>query len=140
MTAKKILIMLLIISFLNFVGCYSMQTATKTDIDLGNVEVDYRKEIFINTKDRSNYHFLAGNYKIVNDTLFGQYPGKEELDKNPTIISIPYNDIVSINQEDIDTIGTAGASLGIVAIIAVVAGLAILIIGFSNLGEKFNSD
>lgn len=137
---SKILITVLIISFLKFIGCYSMETISKSDLEVGDAEIDYSKEIFIITKDRSNYHFLPGNYKIANDTLYGQYPVKDESDTKSKIISIPYNDIVNIKQEDIDEVSSAGLSLGIVSIIVLVGGVVLAIALINSLGEKVDSD
>ena len=137
---SKILITVLIISFLYYSGCYSMETVSKSDLEVGDAEIDFSKEIIILTRDRSNYHFLPGNYKIVNDTLFGQYPVKDESDKKRKIISIPYDDIVSIKQEDIDEVSSAGLSLGIVSIIVLIGGVVLVIALINSLGEKIDSD
>ena len=137
---SKILFTLLIISFLNYNGCYSMETIPKSDLETGNAEIDFSKEIFIITRDRSNYHFLPGNYKIVNDTLFGQYPVKDQSSTKSKIISIPYDDIVNIKQEDIDEVNTAGFSLGIASIIVLIGGVVLVIALITSLGEKIDSD
>ena len=134
MTAKKILIMLLMISFLNFVGCSSLETVTKKEYDEDKNEIDFSKELYVTTNDNIRRHFLPGEYAIKNDTLF--YQGAVENNDGESTLSrsIPMENIVSFEQNSIDALNTTGLVLTIVAV-----GLLVLsVIALKSIGDTLN--
>ena len=68
---KKNIICFLILSILNSAGCTYLEVISKEDVDKGQAEINLRDELYLTTKDFTRYHFLAFNYQIVNDTLYG---------------------------------------------------------------------
>ena len=113
---KKYFIGLLVLAILNFTGCYSLEVMNKEDVDEGRTQINLSEELFLTTKDFTRYHFLAPNFSIANDTLYG----KGTIQDSSTIIpfqgSIAITDIVSYEQRTPDTLATIGAVIGIIAI------------------------
>ena len=68
---KKYIICFLILSILNFTGCTYLEVINKEDVDEGRAEINFSDELYLTTKDFTRYHFLAYNYQIANDTLYG---------------------------------------------------------------------
>lgn len=133
-TVNKILIMLLIISFLNFVGCSSLETVTKKEYDEDKDEIDFSKELYVTTKDNIRRHFLPGEYAIKNDILF--YQGAVENNDGDSTLSrsIPMENIVSFEQRSVDSLSTTGLVLTIVA----VGFLVLSIIALKSIGDKLS--
>ena len=64
---RKRIVLLLIISFLNYIGCYSYQAVT-----LEEFLSSFDKDISIKTKEQNSYLFDEGDYTIRNDTISGR--------------------------------------------------------------------
>lgn len=69
---KKIIVNLLILSLLNFVGCYSFQAVSSTEYNRVEEEEGKPDEIIVTTKNLETYHFLNSEYFIKDDTLQGK--------------------------------------------------------------------
>ena len=122
------------ISFLNFVGCSSLETVTKKEYDEDKNEIDFSKELYVTTNDNIRRHFLPGEYAIKNDTLF--YQGAVENNDGESTLSrsIPMENIVSFEQNSIDALNTTGLVLTIVAV-----GLLVLsVIALKSIGDTLN--
>jgi hypothetical protein len=133
---KKYLIGILVIAVLNFVGCYSLDSVTKKDLDEGNAQIDFSKEIYIQTKENFRYHFLPGDYRIISDTLYGQGLVKNSTGETNFKVSIAYDDIVSFQQDGIDALNTTGLVLSIIAAGVLIFG----VIFMASLNDAFNPD
>jgi hypothetical protein len=69
---KKIISSILVIAFLNLLGCYTFQPVTVPEYKQIEEQEDKPDEIYVITKDDQKYHFLESNYYIENDTLYGK--------------------------------------------------------------------
>ena len=125
---KKFFVYFLIFSFLNLVGCYYQEQMNPSDY-----KFDENNKIEITTKDTS-YIFNSKDYYLRNDTLIGQQSrlikdrAKEFYD-----ISIPVEDINSVEVEKQNSEGTLLIVLAIVvSIITVVAIVELNDLGLSN--------
>ena len=128
---RKNIATVLIISFLNFAGCYSTETISINKIKDGTEQINFGKNITIVTKDYSTYCFPAFQYQINNDTLYGTGTHITLGNEIPYKGKIAMNDISSIKQEEVD----AGSTTGLIVIIAVVgAVIAGIILTVSILG------
>ena len=120
---KKSFVSLIIISFLNYVGCYSSEFISKKEVDQGTKQIDLNEEISIVTKDYNSYHFPPEQYQIQNDTLYGvglmTKLGKEVPFKG----KIAWDDILSFEQNSIDAGATTGLVLGVIAIGVIIVGV-----------------
>lgn len=123
---RKILIGSIILSFLNYVGCYSLEVINKNDIEENRSQIDIGEELYIITKDSLRYHFLPANFQIVKDTLYGKGSIENPSSTIPFQGKIAFSDITSLEQRTPDTIATIGLSVGIIAVGVVVLGLAFL--------------
>ena len=123
---KKILISLVIISFLNYLGCYTSEIITKNEIDQGTKKINLKEVISISTKDYKSYSFGANQYQIQNDTLFGTGVITKLGKQIPFKGKIAMNDIVSIEQKSTDAVATIGLVLGIAALGALIFTLVVV--------------
>jgi hypothetical protein len=123
---RKILIGSIIISFINYIGCYSLEVINKNDIEENRFQLDISKELYLTTKDSLRYHFLPANFQIVDDTLYGKGSIENPSSTIPFQGKIAFIDITSFEQRTPDTIATIGLSVGIITVGLVVLGLAIL--------------
>ena len=82
---KKILVWILLVSFINLTGCYSHELFAPSAY-----KFDEKKEIKVITKD-TTYNFRGFQYKLVNDTLIGVegniYKNKDAI--NESAIRVP---------------------------------------------------
>jgi hypothetical protein len=122
MAIKKILIILLMISFLNFVGCSSLETVTKKEYDEDKNEINFNKELYVTTNDNIRRHFLPGEYAIKNDTLFYQGAVENNDGVSKFSRSIPMDNIISFEQNKPDYLNTTGLILSILAVGMLVLG------------------
>ena len=118
---KKYIICFLILSILNFTGCYSLEVINKEDVNEGRAQINLSEELFLTTKDFTRYHFLPANFRIVSDSLYG----KGTIVNSSSIIqfqgSVALTAVVSFEQRTPDTGATIGLIAGILAIGVVVA-------------------
>jgi hypothetical protein len=105
---------------------------SKDDVINGVEEIDIGDELFVITKDFTNYYFEAYNYQIINDTLYGS--GTVTIDSliSPFKGSIPLQKIMNFEQNETDTGATILLFAGIISI-----GLIILaMIGLSDISDN----
>jgi hypothetical protein len=133
---KKYIICFLIISFLNFTGCTYLEVISKEDIDDGQTEINLRDELYLTTQDFTKYHFLAFNYQIVNDTLYGSGAIETSSTITPFNGAIALDEIINFEQNKPDTGATIGLIAGIIAVGALVLG----IIAAVAMGDIFSPD
>jgi hypothetical protein len=124
---KKYIICLLILSILNFTGCTYLEVISKEDVNDGRTQINFSDEFYLTTKDFTRYHFLAYNYQIVNDTLYGS--GAIEASSSITTFkgSIALDEIINFEQNKPDTGATLGLIGGIIAVGALVLGIVVAV-------------
>ena len=117
---NKILISLLIISFFNYIGCYSFETVSFPEFEDEIKNDNPPKELFINTSDYSRYHcnwnlleVQEDSIKIKGTTVFGKY-------EQPFEGKLAIKDIKYIEAKYLDTWTT------IILVVAIVGGAALL--------------
>jgi len=120
---KKHLTGFLILSILNFTGCTSLEVISKEDVDKGQTEINLSDELYLTTKDFTRYHFLAYNYQIVNDTLYGSGAIEASSSITPFKGAIALDEIINFEQNKPDTGATLGLIGGIIAVGLVVLGI-----------------
>lgn len=119
---KKYIICFLILSILNFTGCTYLEVISNEDVSEGRAEINLSDELYLTTKDFTRYHFLAFNYQIVNDTLYGS-GAIEAPSITPFKGAIALDEILNYGQNKPDTGVTIGLIAGIVAAGLLVFGL-----------------
>ena len=120
---KKYIICFLILSIINFTSCYYSEVISKKDVDEGQAQINLSEELYITTKDYTRYHFLAGNYRIAKDSLFGKGTIESPLSATSYQGSVAFTDIISFEQKKSDVVGTIGLIAGIVVVGILVLGL-----------------
>ena len=133
---KKYFIGLLTLAILNFTGCTSLEVISKKDVDEGRTEINLSDELYLTTKDFTRYHFLAFNYQIANDTLYGSGTIEASLSITPFKGAIALDEIINFEQSKPDTGETIGLIAGMIAVGLVVLG----IIGGAELADKMDPD
>jgi hypothetical protein len=133
---KKNIICFLILSFLNFTGCTSLEVISKKDVDEGRTEINLSDELYLTTKDFTRYHFSAFNYQIVNDTLYGSGAIEASSSITPFKGSIALDEIINFEQSKADT----GATLGLIGGILAVGLVVLAIIAAADISDTFDSD
>jgi len=133
---RKYIVSLLIFSLLSYSSCSSLEVISKKDLDEGTVQIDTNEEIYFTTKDSTRYYFPKWSYQIVDDTLYGDgtswYAGRQE----PFVGKLPFDEITSFEQGQVDAGTTTGLALGIIAFGAVILGIIFL----AALSDTFNPD
>lgn len=120
---KKILIYIILFSFLHLVGCYS--TAIMPPEQYQEIMEVSRKaeDIIINLRNGERYKFARGYYHISNDSLIGEgfeikyeSEGPYEATKIfiPNKVKIPLSQIKSIQFEEYDSEKTFALVFGII--------------------------
>ena len=105
---KKLIIWLTILSVMNLVGCYYQE-----QMNPGDYTFDENSTMKITTND-TVYNFNGDDYHLVNDTLFGKITKKiDERKKLIYDVEVPVADMVSVELEGIDVIGTTLTILGV---------------------------
>ena len=128
---KKYIICFLILSILNFTGCTSLEVISKEDVDKGQTEINLSDELYLTTKDFTRYHFLAYNYQIVNDTLYGSGAIEASSSIAPFKGAIALDEIINFEQSKPDTGATIGLIAGIIAV-GLLVGVIIFAAEYSN--------
>ena len=123
MLTRKHFVLLIIISLINYVGCYSYEQVRGSDIR-EELEQDNQRELYIVTKDYINYHFDCNMYSVKNDSLLGIGTFYQLNREMPFNGKIALNDITDIKIKNINTIGSIGMVLGL----ATILGLTIIIV------------
>jgi len=133
---KKYITCFLVLTFLNYVGCYSSEVITNEKLNNGTAHIDTNDEIYFTTNDLTRYHFAAYHYQVVNDTIYGEGTLQKNGNEVPFDGKIAMNEINSIEQYQIDSGTTTGLTLGIMAVGVLAAGLLILAL----IADSFNPD
>jgi hypothetical protein len=133
---KKCMLCLLIISILNFTSCTSLEVINKEDVNEGRTEINFSDELYLTTKDFTRYHFLAYNYQIVNDTLYGSGTIEASSTITPYKGAIALDEIINFEQNKVDTGTTIGLFAGIAAVVLLVG----VILFAAALGDSINPD
>lgn len=133
---KKYIICFLMLSILNFTGCSYLEVISKEDVDKGQAKINLSDELYLTTKDYTRYHFLAYNYQITNDTLYGNGAIENSSLITPFQGAVAFNDIINFEQKKPDTGATIGLFAGIIAVGLVVLG----IIAAADVSDTFNPD
>jgi hypothetical protein len=133
---KKYIICFLILSFLNFTGCTSLEVISKDDVDAGRAEINFGDELYLTTKNFTRYHFLAYTYQIANDTIYGNGAIEDSSSITPFKGSIALNEVINFEQNKPDT----GATIGLFGGIIVVGLLVFGIMFAAALGDTLNPD
>ena len=133
---KKYIICFLILSFLNFTGCTSLEVISKEDVDEGRAEINLSDELYLTTKDFTRYHFLAYTYQIANDTIYGSGAVEDSSSITPFKGAIALNEVINFEQSKADT----GATIGLFSGIIVVGLLVFGIMFAAALGDTLNPD
>ncbi len=113
---KKYIICFLILSILNFTGCSYLEVISYEDVNEGRAEITLSDELYLTTKDYTRYHFLAYNYQIANDTLYGSGAIEASSSITPFKGAIALDEIINFEQSKPDTGATIGLFAGIVAV------------------------
>ena len=124
---KKYIICFLILSFLNFTGCTYLEVISNEDISEGRADINFSDELYLTTKDFTRYHFLAYNYQLVNDTLYGSGAIEASSSITPFKGSIALDEIINFEQNKPDTGATLGLIGGIIAVGALVLGIIVAV-------------
>ena len=106
---KKLIIWLTILVVLNLIGCYYQEQMNPDDYTF-----DENSTLNVTTKD-TVYNFNGNDYRLENDTLFGKISKK--LDERRILIynvEVPVEDMINVELEGIDVIGTTLTILGVV--------------------------
>jgi hypothetical protein len=113
--SKKILSTICVLALLNYIGCFSTEIISKNNFirAYSISKGDNSKDIYVNTTDDNQYFFQSGNYLFEADSLLGNgkkiLPTKEENFKG----KIALTDILTVEQETVDTGNTILLVLGI---------------------------
>lgn len=111
----KLITIICLLGFLNYVGCYSVQNLTRNDL-----EEDFASDIRLLTKDNHTYFFAHGNYRIDKDSLYGIGKRLEGYSANEFEGKIAFKDIEMISGEKVDVGNTFLMLLGIGAVALVI--------------------
>ena len=133
---KKYIVCFLILSVINFTGCYYSEVISKKDVDEGRSQINLNEELYLTTKDYTRYHFLPANYQIANDTLFGKGAIESSYPIKAFQGTVALNDIISFEQRKPDTGATIGLIAGITVAVLLVFGLIIA----ADISDAFNPD
>jgi len=94
---KKGIISITILSFLSFVGCgYTTESINPNDYNKYEKENGQPSGIYVMSNDSVKYYFVAQQYNIDNDTLFGKGVQVINNSEIPFEGNIPINRIRSI--------------------------------------------
>jgi len=128
---KKYFIGLLTLAILNFTGCTSLEVINKEDVNEERAQINLSEELFLTTKDSTRYHFLAYNYQIANDTLYGSGAIEASSSIAPFKGAIALDEIIKFEQSKPDTGETIGLIAGIIAV-GLLVGVIIFAAAYSN--------
>jgi hypothetical protein len=133
---RKTITVLLLVSFLHFIGCYSSETISIKEIEEGTDQIDFGKDITIVTKNYESYNFPAFQYQVNYDTLYGtgtQITFGQEI---PFTGKIALSDISSIKQEEVD----AGATSGLIITLVVIGAIGVVVALALSIASALNPD
>jgi hypothetical protein len=120
---KRIISSFLVVSLLNLFGCYSADILTVPQYNQVEESEGKPDEIKVTTKDYKEYQFLAPNFHIENDTLYGKGKLVSADNQESVVKKIAVAEIVSIEVEKFELANTCLLSGGIFFGIAAIIGL-----------------
>jgi hypothetical protein len=114
---KKLVSSILVVAFLNLLGCYTFQPVTVSEYKQVEEKEGKSHEIHVIMKYDQEYHFLDSNYTIENDTLYGTEILKTDYGNNQTrrqqvVRKIAVSEIKSIAVKSFDLTYTLVAFIG----------------------------
>ena len=113
---KKIIVISLIISMINLMGCYYQEHMTPSSYNF-----DDHSDIQIITSD-TTYKLNGKDYHLANDTLFTTIP--KQIDERTTHklkVNIPVSEIKSVQVERTDAFASIATALGVITVILALA-------------------
>jgi len=117
---KKILIYIILFSFLHLVGCYSTSIMNPAQYQELKDHIPQSNEIILNLNNNEKYIFARGYYFIINDTLIGEGVAIKNEIEEPYMGKIPLSQIGSITVEEVDSEKTPSLVVGIIGITLVI--------------------
>ena len=115
----KLVSLILIISLINLLGCYSSEAVTIREYKKIEKEKGKPETIQVITGNNKEYHFSDSGYSIENDTLSGRGFTVTNHQKEPFEGKIPIRDITTIKISEFDSGST---------ILAVLTGIATVLL------------
>ena len=114
---KEIITSILLMSLLNFFGCYSSEAVTLRDYRKIEEEKGKPEKIYVLKGVNEEFQFTKEKYIIENDTLYGK--GLKVVDGKPEPFEgkIPVADITSIELTEFDAGTTVLVVLGVAALV-----------------------
>jgi hypothetical protein len=113
----KLISLILIISIINLIGCYSSEAVTLREYRKIEEEKGKPEKIYVLKGSNEEYHFAKSGYTIENDTLYGRGLKVVNHEKQPFEGKIPITDITSIELSEFDAGTTVLVILGIAALV-----------------------
>ncbi len=99
---KKILIYIILFSFLHLVGCYSTSIMNPAQYQELKDHIPQSNEIILNLNNNEKYIFARGYYFIINDTLIGEGVAIKNEIEEPYKGKIPLSQIRTIGIQEVD--------------------------------------
>jgi len=99
---KKILIYIILLSFLHLLGCYSTAFIDPYQYQAIKDETNKSNEIIINLYNNEKYIFARGYYFIINDSLIGEGVAIKNEIEEPYKGKIPLSQIRTIGIQEVD--------------------------------------
>ncbi|MBV6421659.1 MAG: hypothetical protein DAHOPDDO_02940 [Ignavibacteriaceae bacterium] len=122
---KNCIVIILIISLLNLIGCYYQEQLTPSSYDF-----DEHSDIQVSTSD-TTYKLMGDDYHFANDTLFATIPKK--IDRRTTHklkVNIPVSEIKSVQVERTDTFASIATAFGVITVVLAI----VIVVGLSESG------
>ena len=117
---KKLITSLLVVAFLNFVGCYSTEIVSPTQYKEYEYKGGVPDDIIVKTSNLKEYRFAKGKYSIKADSLYGI--GFERVNDNYQTFkgTIPLSQIESIQYDEKNTTATTLLVVGIIITVVII--------------------
>ena len=120
---KKLISSILVVALQNLLGCYSVDYLTVPQYEMVERKDGKPEEIKVITRDFKEFQFLAPNFHIENDTLYGKGKFVSADNQESVVKKIAVTEIVSIEVEKFELANTCLLSGGIFFGIAAIIGL-----------------
>ncbi len=114
---KKILVNILLLSFINLISCYSVSEVSKEEfLESKN------SDAHLLTGNLEKFHFNHGNYYVKSDTIRGIGEREFKGINFPFKGSIPLDSVNNFQIEYVDGWKTFGLVIGVTVLLLIVAG------------------
>ena len=127
-----IISMVLVVSLMNLIGCYSYKSVTLREYKQIEEEKGKPKTIYVLKGSNEEYHFSNKSYTIENDTLYGRGLKVVNHEKQPFEGKIPIADITLIKLSEFDSGITVLTILGIILTVSLIY----IVSSWSSWGSK----